>query len=289
MVEVAYSPRAPFRLGMAAVPPDATRRRRGGVLELAFTAGGGDARASVWQSGDGRIHARIEAADGAAAHDRLRDVLTVGLDTRPFLRLAAADPLLRPLATRFRGLRPLLVATPEQALVRAVCGQLIRSREALEIERRILYGHGRRVGPFALPPSARELAAVHPARFERAGLSPKRAVVLARAARRLQLERLGGEPAGTAAARILREPGLGPWSVGVLLLYGFGRHERGLVGDLALVRLARALGVESDAPLVERYGEWQGMASVWLMHHPLAARHAVPAPATVPGLQGAAR
>jgi 3-methyladenine DNA glycosylase/8-oxoguanine DNA glycosylase len=276
VVEVAFTPVAPFRLGLAPVPPDATRRRRGGVLELAFPAGDGDALARVWQSGDGRVHARIEAVDAAAAHDRLAEILTVRLDTRPFLRLAAADPLLGTLAVRLRGLRPLLLATPVQALVRAVCGQLIRSREALDIERRILYRHGRWAGAFALPPRAEQLAHLHPAELERCGLSPKRAVVLARAARRLRLEQLASEPADIAVRRITREPGLGPWSAGVLLLYGFGRHEQGLEGDLALVRLARSLGAHSDGEVLERYGEWQGMASVWLMHHPLAARHAVP-------------
>jgi 3-methyladenine DNA glycosylase/8-oxoguanine DNA glycosylase len=277
VLEVAFTPVAPLRLGVAAVPPDATRRRRGGMLELAFPAGAADACAHVWQAADGRVHARIDAGDPAAAHDRLAEILTIRLDTRPFLRLAAADPLLAPLALRLRGLRPLLAATPVQALIRAVCGQLIRSREALEIERRILYRHGRRIGPFALPPSAEQLAAVHPAQLERAGLSPKRAVVLTRAARRLRLDCLADEPGAAAVRRILREPGLGPWSAGVVMLYGHGRHEQGLQGDLALVRLARSLGAASDAELLERYGAWQGLASAWLMHHPLAARHARPA------------
>ena len=81
------------------------------------------------------------------------------------------------------------------------------------------------------------------------------------------------DPAERAELRIRREPGLGEWSVGVVMIYGFGRHERGLAGDLALVRLARALGVESDRELLARYGPWQGLASIWLMHHPGAARH----------------
>jgi 3-methyladenine DNA glycosylase/8-oxoguanine DNA glycosylase len=100
-------------------------------------------------------------------------------------------------------------------------------------------------------------------------------VVLTRAARRLRLSHLAGEHADMARRRITREPGLGSWSAGVVMLYGFGRHEQGLAGDLALVRLARALRLESDHALLERYGDWQGLASLWLMHHPLAGRHAV--------------
>ena len=53
-----------------------------------------------------------------------------------------------------------------------------------------------------------------------------------------------------------------------------GPASQGLAGDLALGRLARALGLESDQELLARYGEWQGLASLWLMQHPLAGRHA---------------
>jgi 3-methyladenine DNA glycosylase/8-oxoguanine DNA glycosylase len=274
VLEVAFTPVAPFRLAQAAVPPDATRRRRGGVLSMAFPAAGSDATASVWQEPDGRIRARIDCPQTEPAHDRLRELLTVDLDTRPFLRLAAADPLLSPLSARLRGVRPLLVSTPVQALIRAVCGQLIRSSEALAIERRIIAGHGRRHGRFVLPPDAATLASLHPALLERAGLSPQRSVVLTRAARRLRLADVGSDPVDEALRRVLREPGLGRWSAGVVMMYGFGRQEHGLGGDLALVRLAAALGAESDQELLDRYGEWQGLASLWLMRHPLAGQAA---------------
>ena len=211
-------------------------------------------------------------------------MLAVGLDTRPFLRDAAADPLLSPLMLRLRGLRPLLLSTPAQALVRAVCGQLIRSSEALRIERRINAALGRRHNGYTLPPDAAALAAAHPALLERAGLSPKRAVVLTRAARRLRLDALSGDVAVVARQRVLREPGLGPWSAGVLLVYGFGRHEQGLTGDLALVRLARALRLDGDRQLVERYGPME-RAGVAVADAPSAQR---PPPASR-GLSGDSR
>jgi 3-methyladenine DNA glycosylase/8-oxoguanine DNA glycosylase len=175
---------------------------------------------------------------------------------------------------RHRGKRRLLLSTPLHALIRAVCGQLIRSSEAGRIERRILRELGSRHGEFTLAPDAETLAAAHPAILERAGLSPRRAVVLSRAARRLKLDALAHEPWQTARRRVLREPGLGRWSAGLLMMDGFGRHELGLSGDLGLVRLAEALGVDEPS-MLDRYGEWQGMASLWLLGHPLAARHAV--------------
>jgi len=273
VLDVTFTPAAPYLLARSIGAPDLSRSFRGSVLQLAYPAGEHDATAHVWQRYDGTLQARIDSPDPCLAHDRLHQLLGVGLDTSTFLRMAADDPLLRPMTSRLRGLRPLMLATPVHALIRAVCGQLIRSSDALAIERRIVRRLGRPCGRFVLAPAAETLASAHPALLERAGLSPKRAVVLTRAARRLRLEALAGDPAERAELRIRREPGLGEWSVGVVMIYGFGRHERGLAGDLALVRLAQALGIESHRDLLARYGPWQGLASIWLMHHSAAARH----------------
>ena len=63
--------------------------------------------------------------------------------------------------------------------------------------------------------------------------------------------------------------GLGPWSIGVVCLEGLGRYERGLVGDLSLIKLMsrlRGRWVEGHetAELLAPYGEWSGLASVYL-------------------------
>jgi 3-methyladenine DNA glycosylase/8-oxoguanine DNA glycosylase len=86
----------------------------------------------------------------------------------------------------------------------------------------------------------------------------------------VDLERLRALPTVAAAERLERERGLGPWSVGVVCLEGLGRFERGLVGDLGLVKLCSALwgrwveGWET-AELLEPYGEWAGLAGVYLL------------------------
>ena len=86
----------------------------------------------------------------------------------------------------------------------------------------------------------------------------------------IELERLKGLATHAAAARLERERGLGPWSVGVVCLEGLGRYERGLARDLGLIKLASALAgrwveaEESDA-LLRPYGEWAGLASVYLL------------------------
>jgi 3-methyladenine DNA glycosylase/8-oxoguanine DNA glycosylase len=94
--------------------------------------------------------------------------------------------------------------------------------------------------------------------------------VRSRRRRSLELERLHDAPTDAIVRRLERERGLGPWSVGVVCLEGLGRFDHGLVGDLGLVKLLRALrgrpveGWET-AELLAPYGGWSGLASVYLL------------------------
>ncbi len=115
--------------------------------------------------------------------------------------------------------------------------------------------------------------------LQRFGLSARKATTLVRLCRSLDLERLRSQSTDAVAVRLERERGLGPWSVGVICLEGLGRYERGLVGDLGLIKLCSALKgrwveAEETAELLARYGEWAGLASVYLLAG--AARGLVP-------------
>jgi 3-methyladenine DNA glycosylase/8-oxoguanine DNA glycosylase len=276
--ELAFRPPAPYRLAASVGPPDPCRRYRGGVLEVRFRAADGEPlTARVWQAGDGVVRARVPAARREPAEPALRRLLRIDLDHRPFLELAATDGLLRPLRGRLAGMRPAVTGSLGQALVRGVAGQLVRSGEAVRFERRIVAGLGRRgADGLRTPPAAAELAAAHPATFERAGLSPARAVALSRLAA-LDWGALAAEPSDRVEARMRGLRGIGPWTTGVVCSAGLARVDRGLVGDLGLIRLAGALlgreaVPEDTAALLEPYGEWAGLASAWLLHHPLCAR-----------------
>jgi 3-methyladenine DNA glycosylase/8-oxoguanine DNA glycosylase len=119
-------------------------------------------------------------------------------------------------------------------------------------------------------PTCAELGRFAPAALACFGLGARRAGALVRLCRAIDLERLKRLPTNAAAARLERERGLGPWSVGIICLEGLGRFEKGLARDLSLIKLASALAgrwveaEESDA-LLEPYGEWAGLASVYLL------------------------
>jgi 3-methyladenine DNA glycosylase/8-oxoguanine DNA glycosylase len=120
------------------------------------------------------------------------------------------------------------------------------------------------------PPTTATLGALTPARLRALGLHARRAAALVRICRSIDLERLQEQPTETVAARLLRERGVGLWTIGVVCLEGLGRHERGLVGDLSLVKLMsdlRGRWVEGHetAELLEPYAEWAGLAGVYLV------------------------
>jgi DNA-3-methyladenine glycosylase II len=145
----------------------------------------------------------------------------------------------------------------------------------MRIERRLLRAVCAPAWELRRPPDAAALARLSAAHGERAGLSPRRAAALVRVARTVDLERLRTVPAGAAVARLRAEPGLGPWSAGVIAGQGLGSYAHGPVGDLGLIKLCtsvlgRRAGPEDTAALLARYGEWGGLAAAHLLHHPLA-------------------
>jgi len=277
--EITLTPVQPYSLAQSAWGSNPTRQMRDGVLETVFEAGGEPVHARVWQRRDGSLGAHVTPGPTDAALAMLRFLLAVDDDHRQFLAIAAADPLLRDTVSRNRGLRPMRAATVAHALVQAVAGQLITAREAWLLERRILTLVGRPHEGMVLPPTMDDLRSVSAAQLTRTGLAPRRAAALARVVRTLDLERLRDVDTSRAVARITRERTLGPWSAGVIALGGLGRVERGLVGDLGLVRLCthllgRPATADDTQRLLERYDPWAGLASVYLLHHPLARSRA---------------
>jgi 3-methyladenine DNA glycosylase/8-oxoguanine DNA glycosylase len=277
MAEIVVRPRGPYSLALSMrLAGDATRQVREGLVTARCC--GGVARA--WQSPDGTVTIR---SGSAAAAEKLRWTLALDDDHSEFLRRFADDPLLGRAAKHLRGLRPVRTATVAQSLLRAVCGQLIDSKTARKLERHVIRALAPRDAEGNCdPPTTAALAAVAPFELRRLGLHERRGAALVRVCRSLELERLHDLSTDAVVRRIERERGLGPWSAGVVCLEGLGRFEHGLVGDLGLVKLLRALRgrpVEAweTAELLEPYGEWAGLASVYLLMG--SSRGLIPLPA----------
>jgi 3-methyladenine DNA glycosylase/8-oxoguanine DNA glycosylase len=264
MVAADVRPRGPYSLELSARRAgDATRTFRDAILDAELPAG----RAVAWQRPDGTLHLRATSEE---AFEQMRFCLGVDDDHTSFVLRFQRDPFIGRAVRMLRGLRPLRTATVAHALLRALCGQLILASEAREMERRIIRATTeRRTGWRHAPPGAADLTRLSPARLRAHGLHARRGATLVRLCA-WELERLKAQPTATVAHRLERERGLGPWSIGVVCLEGLGRYERGLEGDLGLVKLLGALrgrrveGWET-AELLEPYGEWAGLASVYML------------------------
>jgi 3-methyladenine DNA glycosylase/8-oxoguanine DNA glycosylase len=268
LIEASLRARGPYSLRLSTrLGSDATRIVRRGVLRAVYEIEGRLEIAEARQLPDGAVVVR---GPSEAAVERVRFMLGLDDDHSEFVERFSRDPFLGGTIRRLRGLRPLRCATVTQALLRALCGQLITARRAREIERLIVREATPSLDGLHAAPTPATFARFAPAELRRLGLGMPRASTLVRVCRSLDLERLRDVPTDAAAARLVRESRIGPWSVGVVCLEGLGRYERGLVGDLGLVKLLahlRGRWVEGweTAELLEPYGEWSGLASVYML------------------------
>lgn len=247
MVEAVLRAAGPYSLRLTARTTDWQAKLPGGRW------------AAARQLQDGRVLIRASCEH---AVENARFMLALDDDTSEFHRLHARDPLIGPAVQRLRGMRPRRKATVTHAVIRGVCGQLIQASRALRIERAIIRACGED------PPTRAALAGLSPARTTGCGLAGGRAATLTRLARTIDLDELRTDE--RALERLGRERGVGPWTVGVVALQGLGRYDAGLVDDLALVKLLASLRGRWPEPgetaeLLAPYGEWQGLASVFLM------------------------
>jgi 3-methyladenine DNA glycosylase/8-oxoguanine DNA glycosylase len=267
-VDALLKPRGPYSLRLSGrLASDPTRVVRGGVYDATIAVDDHLERVVATQRPDGSISVQAESDAGV---DHVRFALGLDDDHSELLQRFARDPLIGEATRQLRGLRPVRTATVAHALLRAVSGQLIQARRARQIEANVIRSTTRTHHGLHAAPDAGELGGRSPAELTRLGLGARRATTLVRLCRTLDLESLKRQPTEAVARRLEREPGLGPWSVGVVCLQGLGRYERGLARDLGLVKLVsllrgrRAEPEETDE-LLAPYGEWAGLASVYLL------------------------
>ena len=252
-------------------------RHRNGVLERLIHVEGVPAIVRVAQPAQQRVvfgawSERGDVAEEAIA--RMRFALGVDDDLRPFYERFRDDPLIGSSVRAKPWLRALRRPEPFEALVWAICEQLIEYGRALEIERRIVTRLGRRCPDTGLRdlPDAATIAAQAPARLQSYDLSAGRALALIKAAREVASGRtdLHAPDHERAWARLRTIPGIGRWTLDVLALHGQGRYDQLPAGDLGYLKLvgrmqsggnphARAEEEEVRA-LFAPYEEWQGLA-----------------------------
>jgi 3-methyladenine DNA glycosylase/8-oxoguanine DNA glycosylase len=258
---------------------DGLVRRRGGVLERLLHHGEDPVVVRVAQSSPELVLFGARAPSTPAAEhgiQRMRFALGVDEDLRPFLREFAGDELIGRSLRRRPWLRSGRRPEPFEALTFAICQQLIEYERAAMIERRVAAVLGSRWDAAAGlrdMPQAGALARATPAVLRSLDLSESRVATLLRAAREVASGRvdLRAPDHEEGWRRLLRIPGIGPWTVEMLALTGQGRHDQLPAGDLGLLKLVgmRLSGGDPAARAEEQqvreffapYGRWPALAA----------------------------
>jgi DNA-3-methyladenine glycosylase II len=166
---------------------------------------------------------------------------------------------------------------PWEALFAAVTEQLIEFDRAVEIQRRIIRALGTRCPATGLRDAATpaRVAGTAPAQLAQMDLAPARALTMRRVATEVASGRVDLEAADPMPGwrRLRKIPGVGPWTLEVLALYGQGHFDRVPAGDLGYLKLigrittchpkARVDVPEAHA-FFEPYGAWKGLAGEYL-------------------------
>jgi DNA-3-methyladenine glycosylase II len=279
VAEAEVRPPSPFRMPRGS--SDRTLRVRDGVATRFLHAGGSPVLVRAWQPGRDRVRFRAEAVDpgrvsrsaielppcpGPAGPEQLeeaiaamRRALWVDVDFSDFHRRFRRDPLVGPLIRRMPAFRPKGRPWPWEALAAAVVGQLIESKQAALIERRIAGRWGARLGEgreaLRDVPGPAAIAGRAPAELEQMELVGKRALALRRLARDVAAGRCRIEDAA-GDSRLLAMPQIGPWTVQCLGLFGRNELDSLPAGDLGYIKLVGRLnggGRRASVPEVEEF------------------------------------
>jgi DNA-3-methyladenine glycosylase II len=304
-LEVEVTPPWPFRLPRGGGGDRTISVRRGITWRLLHVEGSAVV-VRVWQPGRRRVVLRADPiepgsvvcppvagqpaagtpagrADLEIALERMRFALGVDDDLSGFAKRFRSDPLLGPLIRRRPQLRPRRRPWPWEALAWAVTKQLIESGRAAQIQRRIVRRWGPRMGSGRTAiydvPCAAVIAGRAPAELQSMDLSAGRAIALRRAAADVSAGRCDLTEGGSDR-RLVQTPGIGPWTVQCLGLYGRGDPDSLPAGDLGYLKLigrlsglGRRATVEEVEEFYAPYAPYRGLAGEFTLaalHHTVA-------------------
>jgi DNA-3-methyladenine glycosylase II len=277
-LRVEVKPPWPFRLRGGSA--DGLLRRRDGSLQRLLHRDGMPVHVAVIQPAPDRVIFGARAAsepDAMWGIRRLRFATAVDDDLRPFYDAFHDDPVIGKAVRAVPEHRVRRAPMPWEALSNALCEQLIEFERAVAIQRRLIAALGSRCPDTGLrvAPTPAAVAAVAPARLAAMDLAPSRALTLRSAAAEVasgRVDLLAADPL-PGWRRLRRIPGVGPWTLEALALYGQGHHDRVPAGDLGYLKLVGRVTTGNpkarvDEPAAraffEPYGDWKGLAGEYL-------------------------
>jgi DNA-3-methyladenine glycosylase II len=206
-------------------------------------------------------------------------LLGPGVDLRDWYRMAKGDRRLRPLASRFRGMKPPRFPTMFEALMNGFACQQLSLIVGLELLNRLAavcnVSHGRGTHVAYAFPAPHDVALLPPSSYQAIGFSRQKVRALLALAHGIDrhdtdVEGLEHSDDDAVRARLLALRGVGRWTAEYVMLRGLGRLNVFPGDDVGAQKsLARWLGrpVPLDFAGVRRAVEqWQPYAGMVYLH-----------------------
>lgn len=221
----------------------------------------------------------VEAATALARH-----IFALDVDPVPFEQMAerAGDPVFVALVRRYRGMRPVLIADPFEALIWAIIGQQVNVSFARKLKLALVALAGETLvvdgEAWPLTPIPGRIAALSKDALRERQFSRQKAryiIGLARAAEEgtLDLPALANRPHEDAIAALTCYTGVGRWTAEYVLMRGLGARDSIPAADMGLraiigqrYGLGRNASEDEVRALAERWTGWRGWAAFHWWH-----------------------
>jgi DNA-3-methyladenine glycosylase II len=219
----------------------------------------------------------LPLADQDAVSHLATRILNADMELDPFYGKAADDPVLGPLTSGLRGLKPFRPASLFDMLVMAVTEQQISLLAAQRIQARLIEHFGTTIEDQPVFPLPRTLAEASPDDLVACGLSHRKAEYVIGAAEAivagtLDLAALEAAPEDDVRERISALRGFGAWSADYVLIRGMGRPDVVPWDDLGVRKaVSEVLGrgrtlTPADArSLLAPFTPYRGLATFYLL------------------------
>lgn len=252
----------------------------GSTLSLSLSLPRGPAIAELTPPDPGARHVQVrlrltDMADLAAAIRRCSRLLDLDADPVAVDEHLANDPALAPLVAATPGVRLPGAVDAGELAVRVVLSQQVSTAAATTHTARLVSRLGQPLpesfgsdGPTHLFPTAQVLAGA--AQDDLPGMPSSRRRTVLRVATALadgSLELGAGVDRAAARQQLLALPGVGPWTVEMILMRGLGDPDAFPATDLGVHSTAAALGLPSGRGLITHaagWSPWRGYAAALL-------------------------
>jgi DNA-3-methyladenine glycosylase II len=201
-----------------------------------------------------------------------------------FYLIAKRDAIMRVIARKLRGLRPVRPPTIFESVIIAITEQQISLHAAMAIRSRLVENYGDTVARdariFYAFPTPESLAKARSTGLRKVGLSAAKARYIAEFSRKIasdefNLDRLTQMDDSQAVAELTKFRGIGKWTAEYVLVRGMGRVNSLPADDLGIQRAAsqayfksRKVSAEDVRDtLTKKFAPYTGIASFYLMYY----------------------